>query len=76
MKNIEVKEHATKVMFKMEIYDYEQGKRVALNKTFDKLNRNLQDAMALDTLGNLIVDALGAEELSDIIVIRQDSALV
>ena len=64
---------STKVTFKIEKYDDEQGKNVVVNKSFDKLNRELQDAMVLDELGQLIVDAIDGRSVIDIVVTKQDS---
>ena len=75
MKNLN-SEYSTKVIFKIEKYDYEQGKRVMINKTFDKLNRDMKNyAIALDELGNLIVDAIGGDSLALTIIARQDNAI-
>ena len=64
---------STKVTFKIEKYDDEQSKNVVVNKSFDKLNRELQDAMVLDELGQLIVDAIDGRSVIDIVVTKQDS---
>ena len=64
---------STKVTFKIEKYDDEQGKNVVVNKSFDKLNRALQDTMVLDELGQLIVDAIDGRSVIDIVVTKQDS---
>ena len=69
------KEVSTKVTFKIETHDYDLGKNVTVNKTFDKLNRKLANLMVLDELGNLIVDAIGGNSLLDIVITKQDSAL-
>ena len=64
---------STKVTFKIEKYDDEQSKNVVVNKSFDKLNRELQDTMVLDELGQLIVDAIDGRSVIDIVVTKQDS---
>ena len=64
---------STKVTFKIEKYDDEQAKNVVVNKSFDKLNRALQDTMVLDELGQLIVDAIDGRSVIDIVVTKQDS---
>ena len=66
---------STKVTFKIEKYDYEQGKDVVVNKSFDKLNRELRDTMVLDELGNLIVNAIDGRSVLDIVVTKQDSTV-
>ena len=64
---------STKVTFKIEKYDDEQSKNVVVNKSFDKLNRELQDTTVLDELGQLIVDAIDGRSVIDIVVTKQDS---
>ena len=64
---------STKVTFKIEKYDDEQSKNVVVNKSFDKLNRELQDTTVLDELGQLIVDAIDGRSVTDIVVTKQDS---
>ena len=68
-------EYATKVMYKIEKYDEEQGKRVVVNKTFDKVNRDMEHTTALSELGNFIVDAIGGESLLETVLIRYDNVM-
>lgn len=74
------KQVSTKVTFKIEKYDYDLAKNVTVNKTFDKLNRELladeaNASLILDQLGQLIVTAIDGTSILDIIVTRQDSVL-
>ena len=55
----------TKIQFKFDMGLGDNGKTVIMSKTYDNLKNEFADTSALTELGNLIAEAIGANQLHE-----------
>ena len=53
----------TKLQFKFDMGQGDNGKTIVMSKTYDNLKNEFADTSALTELGNLIKEAIGAERV-------------